>query len=265
MGHLFLSPNDCFAVSQKMVSTALDIDSSLAEAHATLGFINTFHLWDFDAADKEFRRAIDLNPSNADLREFYALYLGLVGRYDEGFAQVRRGLELDPVSLILNAVLGLAYYWGRQYDEALHQLNQTMELDRNFIFAHLFRGFTLEAMERWDEAIAAFQIVVQVTSDAPIGYGHLGMVYGLAGQKEKAEGVLKQLDALAGHRYVPPLYRALVHAGLGQWDEAFADLDTACKQRDSWMPALYGAPFADPFRSDPRFKSVLKRIGIGSE
>ena len=262
LGHLYLSPMECYPVSKKAVETALAIDNSLAEAHAALGWLHTFHSWDFVAAEREFRLAVNLNPNYSDLREFFALLLGVLGRYDEGLAQVRRGLELDPVSLILNAVLGLAYYWGRRYDEALAQIHATLELEPEFFLAHLFKGLTLSAIGKWDESIDVFQHLVAVSAESPLALGHLGMACGLAGRTEEASQVLDRLSAAAEHRHVPPMYPALVLSGLGRLDEAFDRFEDACEQRDSWMPSLLHAPNADHLRSDPRFERLLAKIWV---
>ncbi|MGD8922302.1 MAG: hypothetical protein PVH24_03575, partial [Candidatus Zixiibacteriota bacterium] len=170
------------------------------------------------------------------------------------------GLELDPVSLILNAVLGLAFYWGRRYDEALAQIQTTLELEPEFVLAHLFKGFTLSAMGEWEQSIDTFKHLVTISAESPLALGHLGMACGLAGRTEEASQVLERLEALADHRHVPPMYQALVLSGLGRLDEAFACFDDACEQRDSWMPSLLHAPYADHLRSDPRFEQLLAKI-----
>ncbi len=257
-----MEPRAAYAKSKAAVAKALEIDDDFAEAHASLGWIKTFHDWDWVGADAEFTRAIDLNPKCAAARYFYGLYLGVVARYKEGQVQTTRILEIDPVDLVFNAVRGLDLYWGRRYDEAIRQLRKTLDMDSNFYLTHLFLGFALCAKSSWDEAVQAFTRASALSPGNSLTMGYVGYALAVSGRKQEALVILDRMEELSKHRFVSSLYRALVHFGLDANDRAFECLDDAFVQRESWLPAINTFPIFDGLRPDPRFAVLVRKMGL---
>ncbi len=254
---------EAYEISKKAVARALEIDDTLSEAYSCLGWIKTFYDWEWAEAEKAFLKALKLNPHSAITHNWYGLFLAITGRVEESMKEGDRSLELDPVSLILNAVRGLGYYWTRENDKGIELLKKTLEMDPGFSLAHLFLGMAYSGNRLWVEAIAAMKKFLALSMNSPIGMGHLGLIYGLSGNKEEARQILNQLTEMAPHRFVSPLFMALAHMGLRDSDRAFEFLRKAVAERDSWIATLRYAPFFDPFRSDSRYKKLLMEIGLG--
>jgi len=258
----FLPPREGYSKAKSAVAKALEIDDTLAEAYASLGWIKTFYDWDWAEAEKAFKRALELNPNYAAAHYFYGLYLSITGHGVEAFAEVKKSVELDPLWLVVNAVLGLGLYWWRQYDEAIEQLQKTLEMDPNFAIAHFYLGLTYAVKERWEEAIASLKKFLNLWPGSPVAVGYLGFAYGMSGQEDEALSMLDQLSKLSQQRYVSSLYKALIYLGLGKKDQAFEYLDKAYDERESWMVTLKTAPFMDTLRSDPRYEALLRKMGL---
>jgi serine/threonine-protein kinase len=258
----FLPPREGYSKAKSAVAKALEIDDTLAEAYASLGWIKTFYDWDWAEAEKAFKRALELNPNYAAAHYFYGLYLSITGHGVEAFAEVKKSVELDPLWLVVNAVLGLGLYWWRQYDEAIEQLQKTLEMDPNFAIAHFYLGLTYAVKERWEEAIASLKKFLNLWPGSPVAVGYLGFAYGMSGQDDEALSMLDQLSKLSQQRYVSSLYKALIYLGLGKKDQAFEYLDKAYDERESWMVTLKTAPFMDTLRSDPRYEALIKKMGL---
>jgi len=263
LGHYgLLDPRLAYPKAKEAVARALEIDDNLAEAHASLGWIRTFHDWDWDAAEAEFKKAIELSPNSIVAHHWYSLLLGAAGRLDESYEQGLQALALDPINLITNTVIGLGFCWRRRYAEAIDQLQKTLEMDPGFALAYLFLGYAYGGAGRWDEAAAAFKEHIALGQEAPIGIGYLGWAYAASGKKDEARALLERLDDMERERFVPSFYRAMIHMGLGDHALAFECLDRAIDERESWMVTIKTNPFFDGVRSDPRFAVLLKKAGL---
>jgi len=258
----FLSPKEAYPKAKAACAKALEIDDALAEAYASLGWINMFYDWDWAEAEKAYKRAIELNPNYGTVRYYYGLYLGSIGRGIEAIAESKESVNLDPLCLVHNAVLGFELYCNRQFDEAIEQLQRTLEMDSNFAVTCLFLGLSYTGKERWEEAIATFKKLASLWQGSPFTIGFLGLAYGMSGQKDEAAGMLDELDKLSQHRYVSSFYRALIYTGLGKKDQAFEYLDKAYDERESWMACLKRCAFMDTLRSDPRYDGLLEKMGF---
>jgi len=258
----YLAAKEAYPLARSATERALSIDNSLAEAHASLGWITLWHDWNWSVAEKEFRCALELNPNYAPAYEWYALYLAVMERIDEAIGEVKKAVELDPLSLVANSVLGLGYYWGRRYDEAIQQLNRTLELDADFPLAHLYLGWTYAGKQMWQQAIHACEQFAILSHRSAVSLGYLGAVYGLAGDTTRALEVLAQIEELSKSRYVSPLYRATVYLGIGDLDQAILHLEQARLERESFLPIINTFPLFDQLRSDERFKNLLRQIGL---
>ena len=262
LGYLsYLAPNDAFPKAEAAARKALELDSTLAEPHATLGFVKLYYSWDWPAAEREFRLAIARNPSYATAHEWYGLFLAAMGRFDEAVAQERSAQTLDPLSVGVASTTGwVMHYSGRQAD-AEQTLRTALRMDSGFPIAHLYLGRVLQAKGEFDKAVAQYQRVGPLSLWVPTIAG-LGNVYGLQGSRAQAMDELRRLDSLAKTQYVTAYAVALIHTALGQRDSAFAWLDRAVEERTHWLVWLNRDLRWKPLRGDPRFGSLVHRVGL---
>jgi serine/threonine-protein kinase len=258
----FLPPKEAYPKAKVAVAKALEIDDTLAEAYASLGWIKMFYDWDWAEAEKAFKRALELNPNYATVHYYYGLYLGVIGCGIEAISEAKKSVELDPLCLVHNAVLGFELYLRRQFDEAIEQLHKTLEMDSNFAVTCFFHGLSYMGKERWEEAITSLKKFASLWQGSPFPIGFLGFAYGMAGKEDEALGMLDQLSRLSQQRYVSSFYKALIYAGLGRKDQAFEYLDKAYDERESWLVSLKAAPPMDTLRSDPRLGALIKKMGL---
>jgi tetratricopeptide (TPR) repeat protein len=240
----------------------LKIDESLAEAHASLGIVHLRYDWDWAAAEKQCKRAVEINAGSARSQEFYGWYLAAMGRFEEAIEKEQRALELDPISPEVNTLLGHVLYLARRHDQAVEQLHRAIELDSNYWFAHLVLGLALQQQEKLPEAIDEFQRARQEEQVSPETMGALGQAYAAAGENDKAVKVLEELEEWSKRYYVSPFHKGRIYAALGQKDEAFAWFETAYQERSFYLSWFKVEPELDPLRSDPRFESLLQRLSF---
>ena len=258
-----LPPKEAMPKAKEAALKALEIDDTLAEAHTSLGFLNYVFDWDWPGAESHFRRAIELNPNYVTAHHWYGLYLGVMGRFDEGIEQTQRALELDPSSLIINTDLGLIFCYARQPDRAIEQLRKTLEREPNFVVARwrLARAYAQKAM--YQEAISELQKAIEVAGRRPYYISLMGYVDALAGKRAEALSILNELRGLPLSQEKLPALIAAVYVGLGDRDRAFEWLDKAYKERFAALIALKVEPMFDNLRSDPRFQDLQRRVGLG--
>ena len=241
---------------------ALQIDSTLAEAHATMAFIKSDFEWDWAGAGDEFRRAIEQSPNDATAHHWYSRYFRQQGRFDEALTEIKRAQELDPQSLIINVNLGDVYYLKGDYDKAIAQYRKTLELDPNFALAHLRLGEAYVEKRMFNEAISEFQQVRTLLGKGPFGLSSLGRAYALSGRRMEALKVLDELNELAKQGYSLELDRAEVHNALGEKDKALDWLEKAVEEHAFGTSNLKVSPSWTNLRREPRFIALLKKIGL---
>jgi len=256
------SPGELFPKAKAAATRAIQIDDSLAEAHATLAMVTMFFDWDWGAAEREARHAIALDPNSGAAHLACAHVLSTLGRHSEALREAARGRELDRVSLINNSREGALLYLARRYDEAVERLQRTLELDPNFWVAHLYLGKTYLEQEKYSEARAALDRAVEFSRANLEAISMIAYFSARTGDYEKAKETLAQLRALSTERHVAPYHIALVHAGLGEQDEAVAWLERAFQERDPRLSWLKVEPSWDSLRSNSRFVAILRRIGL---
>jgi tetratricopeptide (TPR) repeat protein len=240
----------------------LELDPDLAEAQTSLAMVRTTYDWDWDAAEGCFRRAIQLNPSYATAHHWYAHLLRALGRFDEAVAEIRRAQALDPLALIINSNLGSALFYAGRYDEAVEQYRRTLRRDAGWAPAHWGLGRTLLAMGRPDEAIAEHELAVARSNRLPGYLCTLANALGLTGRRSEARRLLAEIESRQDREYVSPYDLALVHAGLGDDERAFAALERAFRERQSSMRQLRIDERLEPLSSDPRFDALARRVGL---
>jgi TolB-like protein/DNA-binding winged helix-turn-helix (wHTH) protein/Flp pilus assembly protein TadD len=256
-----LPPMEARRLAEEAAVKALALDGALAEAHNALGFVKHYN-WNWNEAEPEFKRAIELNPNYANAHNFYSSYLMSWGRADESIAESNRARELDPFSLSISAQRGFLLANARRYDEAIEQLRSVIAMDPNHYQAHWFLGYIYAFNKQFDEGVAASEKAVVLSGRSPGALGMLGLVYGLAGRKEEARKVLNELLDLNQRRYVTPAALVNVYIGLDEKDQAFVWLEKAYEERSNYVAYLKVLPMVDPLRSDPRFADLVRRVGL---
>ena len=221
-----------------------------------------FYDWDWEGADREFRRAIELKPTYPFSHHWYALFLAAMGKPNEGIASELRALELEPLSLIINKNVGTVYYHGRQHDRAIAQYQRALDLDADFSRSHLYLGMAYDAIGRHDEAVDEIRVALAQSGGSGVIVGALGHALAAAGRHAEARDLLGDLAAREATQYVPAFNRALIHVGLGETDRAFEYLDRAFEERSSWLVSLKIEPLLDSIRDDPRFADLVKRVAL---
>ncbi len=257
-----IPPSESFPRNKVAALKALEIDDTVSEAHAQLAFATMFYDHDWPRAEKEFRRAIELNPNNPNAHRGLAQYFVSNARFDEALAEIERARELDPVSLGINSDKGWYLHFARKPDEAIAQLRKTLELDPNFAVAHFVLGNAYELRGDYDRAIAEYQTNIALSEPLSSRLGSLGHAYAMTGRKKEARQILSQLNEFSRHGYVSPYHTALVYVALGERDAALAWLEKAYNDH-FWMTAFLKVdPRLDSLRSDSRFQDLLRRVGL---
>jgi TolB-like protein/DNA-binding winged helix-turn-helix (wHTH) protein len=255
-------PRQAMPEAKAAALTALKIDGTLAEAHTSLGMVHLLYDWDFAACEKEFRRAIELDPNYTPAHHWYSHCLLPLGRTEESLAESKRALELEPLQLVAGLHLGWHYLYARQYDQAIEQFRKTLELDPTFPQGQRYTAWAYLQKGMHTEAIAALRQALSSVDRNPEIEGELGHALGAAGRRAEALATLESLRDLSATRYVSPYSIALVHAGVGNRDEALAWLDKAYAERSDYMPYLSLEPMLDGLRSDHRFAALVGRVGL---
>jgi len=258
----FLTPQDSMPRAKEAAKKALELDDTLAEAHTDMGVIHFWYDYDWNAAEKELRRAIELKPNSADAHVWYGWELISAGRVDAGIAESKRALELDPLSVEVNALAGQNLYYARQYDQAIDQLGKTLDMDPDFWLARMLLGLSYEA--KGDLARGAVECKkardVETTILWPLA--ELGHAYAVSGEKSSAENVLKELQRQSKQSYVPAYNFAEVYIGLGDKEQALAMLEKAYADRSMLLVFLTDDQEFDGLHSLPRFMDLAGRIGL---
>jgi len=256
------SAKDSMPQAKAAALRALELDDSLAEAHTALGSYLNYFEWNRDASEKEFRRAIELNPNYATARQWLGSdNLVQRKRFDEALVSLRRAGELDPLSSIISMNIGFTLYCARRYDEAMAQINRALALDQNFQAAHASLGWTYHAKGMYREAMAEYRKATELGDD-PLIRGFLALSLAKSGQRDEATNLLNQLKLESTQRYVPSYAFAITYIGLNEKEQAFVWLEKEIEERGYWANMYAVAPELDELRDDPRYKAMLKRLNL---
>jgi tetratricopeptide (TPR) repeat protein len=258
----FLSPREGYPKAKAAAMKALELDDNLAEAHTSLGSVESGYEWNWDSAERNFKRAIELNPNYSAALHWYAFYLSERGRYEEGITYIRKAQAVDPLSLIINANVGYILYVSRRYDEALAAVKKTLDLDPSFYLAYEYLGYIHEQQKLYDKSVAALQKAKSLSPDNMTIQAELARAYAVAGQKEKARAILNELLETSKSSYVSSFDIANIYIGLGEKDPAMEWLEKAYQGRSDQLAYLKMDPRLDPLRSDSRFIKLLTRVGL---
>ncbi|HEV2860040.1 MAG TPA: tetratricopeptide repeat protein [Pyrinomonadaceae bacterium] len=255
----FVLPSEAMPRARAAALKAIELDATVAEAHASLALVRMFYERDWPEAEKEFRQALRLNPSYAAAHDWFAIYLMSKGRTQEALASIRKAQELDPLSLVINTDVACALYYARRFDESIDQCRWVLETEPNFVTAHFRIGLAYEQLGRYAEAAEAFRSAIALSADGSKAEAmaafkggsdaraSLAHTYALAGDYEGARGILADLEEQATRAYVPPHDIAMIYSALGETDKAFDWLRRAYRERFSLLVLL---------ELDPRFDNL---------
>ena len=258
----FIAPREAFSKAKEAALKAIELDDTLAEAHTSLGLLHYHYDWDWAAAEKEFKRALVLNPQSAWSYTLYSQFLGGMGRVEEANEQGRHALELDPLSVTARWCLGWAFLSAGRSDEAIEQLSKAMELDPNSSWARTFlgRAYLLKGMQQ--RGIEELEKARHDGPDDAFVLGLLGYGYAVTGRRADALKILQRFDEMDRHRYVSRAARVYVYAGLGDKDKAFEWLEKAYQERSDALAWFRQEPESKSLRTDPRFAVLMRKIGF---
>jgi serine/threonine-protein kinase len=258
----FIDPKDAAPKARAAAQKALSLDETDAQAHVALAIENQWYEWDWGAAEREFKRAIELDPGNGDAYGYYSWFLPSMLRDEQALDEARQGLKLYPLSTGLNGNLGSVMVFAHQWDKAIEQLNYSIDLDPNYWFDYCFLGRAYEQKGRYTDAIETFQRGIKLEGNIELWSG-LGHAYAASGHRAEAQKVLEHLNEMSANTYIAPYNVAVIYAGLGDRDKAFEWLNRAYDAR-SYLLAVYLNTDArlDNLHEDPRFGVLRSRIGL---
>jgi serine/threonine protein kinase/lipoprotein NlpI len=257
----FIDPKEAFAKAKDSINKALEIDDSLGEVYSSMGFINVSFEWDWAAAEKNYKRGLELNPKYAYAHGWYAVFLVTQKRFDEAVEQARQAVELEPLSPLMNALQGVILGFGVGVEKGREQLHKALEMEPNLPMGNLWLGqIYLTPPEDYGKAIVHLQKAAQLGMTFALGWLGLALVH--AGKKDEAAKILDQLDEISKQRYVSPVQKALIFLGLDREDEAYEQFELAYQAREPFLAYFLLDWVPGPVRSDPRYIAILKKIGL---
>jgi serine/threonine protein kinase/Tfp pilus assembly protein PilF len=259
-----LSPKEAFPRAKATALKALELDGALSEAYNSLAWSKMVYDWDWEGAEMEFRRAIDLNPDYANAHHWYAIYLAWMGRSEEALNEIKLALELDPISLVINRSVGIIYYYSHQYDLAIEALQKTGEMDPNFIEVSFFLGSAFLEKSMFEQALEEYQREKKLSKGLSINRAetYIGITYARMGKRFEAKKILDSLQNQAKERDVSSWFLACLNFILGENDQGFKYLEEAYEDRDSDLIVIATTPILDSVRPDQRFKAMLKKMNL---
>jgi tetratricopeptide (TPR) repeat protein len=241
---------------------ALALDDSLARAHTELASILFYGDWDWDGADKEYGRALVLNPSDAETHRLYSVFLSAMTRFEQAQAEILAAQALDPLSAFNDTTAGWIFYSARKYDLAAQQCHKALELAPNFDGAHACLGYTFLGKGAYPQAIVEFQKALTLSGGDAVRAVWLGRAYAQQGDRPDALKILAQLQEQSKQTYIPPYFIATLYIALGRNDQALTWLEKAYTERDLYLAWIKFDPAVDPLRSDPRFQALQHRMKL---
>lgn len=260
-----LPPQVAYPKAKAAATKGLELDAALADAHASLAYSRMFSDWEWTAAEKGFRRALELNPCSVTAHQWYADFLTAMGRYSEAIDEIKQARELDPLCLMVNTDAAWVFFHARQYDQALKQYCQVLEMDQTFAPAHLGLGLCHEEMTMFSRAIKDFHEAVTFSQGTPMAVAALGHAFAKSGKKGKAQECLSKLRDLSKRRYVSAYDMGIVLLGLGDHEQTLLWLEKAYSERSAYLIYFNVDPRFDKLRADPRTRDLLQRLGLAEK
>ena len=258
----YLPPKNAFPKGKAAARAALQLDPDLAEAHTTLAALLWLDDWEWEKAQTEFKRSLELSPTYPTANHWYAEYAMTMGRHEEAMIRIKKSQDLDPLSLIISVAVGWAHYFARRYDDAIEQLRRTVDLDPNYPVTYWILGLSLRKTGRHELAITEGEKGVKLSGGSPLMRAALAHTLGTAGRTNEALQILDDLTELAKQKYVAPYYFAGIYLGLGEKERAIECLQKCYEEHSHWLIYLHLDPSMDDLRYNPGFQELLQRIGL---
>jgi eukaryotic-like serine/threonine-protein kinase len=258
----YLPPKAAFPKGKAAAQAALQLDPNLAEAHTPLAALLWLDDWQWEKAETQFKRSLQLSPTYPTANHWYAEYVMTMGRHEEAMIRIKKSQDLDPLSLIISVAVGWALYYARRYDEAIEQLRRTIDLEPNYAVTHWILGLLLRKTGHFELAIAEGEEGVQLSNGSPLTHAALAHTLGAAGKIAEARRILDNLTELAKQKYVSPYFFAGIHVGLGEHERAIEYLQSCYEERSHWLIYLHLDPGMDDLRGDPNFQNLVLKIGL---
>jgi len=262
LSNLHFMPREVLPKAKEAALRAVEIDENLAEAHSSLALVSVYYDHDWSRAEKESRRALELDPYLISAHQRYGSYLTFMGRFEESIRHYETALELDPFSLQINMNLATTYYLRGEYDRAVNHLIKTIELEPSYMPTHFVLGCVYIQQNRLAEAIAEFQLIYKLDAEAYLALGFMGYAHGLGGQRAEAETLLFVLQDISQRKYVSPYSMLVIHLALGPEERVFEILEQLYEERNDWLVWLKVSPELKGLRNDARFKDLMRRVGF---
>jgi serine/threonine-protein kinase len=258
----FQPPREVMGKAKEAAQKALKIDDQVAEAHASLGIVANLFEWDWPAAEREFRRALELSPGNAYDHHWFGHYYDAIGRFDDGMREMRKALDLDPLSEMFHMDYGFELVNSRRFQEAVAQFNKLLEINPTNPFGRYALGFALERLGKSADSRAELAKLGNLSDAPPVLMAASGTVYARLGEPDRPRKLLAQLQEMSKKTYVPAFYEAMLAFAIDDKDQGFQLLEEAYGQRSSGFTFLLPDPTFDPVRSDPRFVALMNKVGV---
>jgi tetratricopeptide (TPR) repeat protein len=255
-------PREAYPKVQASAIKALQLDIDLAEAHLALGQVNTDYNWDWRAAEPEYKRAIQLRPSDSWLRMCYSWYLSIVQCNEESISEMRRALDLDPLSIMVSTCVGEVLMLSRKSDQAIDQCQNVIAIDPTYWVTHYMLGLAHQQKGLFKDAIEALEKATLLAERDPVPLSMLGHAFGTVGRKEEARTILEELLVLRKQSYLSPFWISIVLLGLNEIDEALNWLEAGFAERAAYMNMILRYFHFDILHQDPRFKDLCRRINL---
>jgi len=255
-------PRPTLMKARAAAARAIELDPSLAEAHTSLAFAKHKLERDWDGAEREYRRAIELDPAYLWAHHWYSLFLAAMGRHQESFVEIKRALDIDPTLAQLNMVHGMLFYLARYFDRAVEELGKAVELDPHHVLAIFYLGLAHLECGRYDEALVLVSRAAELNMNAGFFVQGIGYVHASAGRQDLARAVLAKVDEIKAKTHISPVYQAFIHCRLGDYDKAFEWFDRAYEDGDHWLEFIKVWPGVDPVRTDPRYAALIEKLGL---
>jgi DNA-binding winged helix-turn-helix (wHTH) protein/TolB-like protein/Flp pilus assembly protein TadD len=262
LGMYYLSPASAFPKAKEAATKALALDQSVVEAQVPLAATRLVYDWDFPSAEKALRQTAELNPKYAEAHQLLGWFFMATNRLDDAMTEINRAQQIDPVSLPINRDIGRVFFYKREYDQAIAAYQKIIDMDAGYGQAYLFLGAAYEQKRMYKEAVAAIQRAIDTSGSSPMTVSTLAHAYAVSGEKAEALKLMDRLREMSKQAYVSAYFFAEIYAGLGDNDQAIDWLQRACDERASWLIFLNVEPAFDALRSDQRFDDVLVRIGF---
>jgi tetratricopeptide (TPR) repeat protein len=255
-------PSNAFLKAEAAALKALELDSALADPHNSLGYIRFYYYWDWEGAEKEFRKALELNPRYALAYDAYAYLLTARERFPEAKMAIDKALQLDPLSPQINTDKAFVLFYMREYDQAIRVLKDALNIEPRNAMAHVWLGRAYQEKKMYAEAIAEYEKTLVGIKEWPVALAAIGYVYGITGRKEETLKILERLKTISSTHYVTPYGVALIYASIGDIDKTFENLNKAFTEKSNWLVWLKQDPRWELIKNESRYQELVSRVGL---